>query len=143
MIGGTVALLCLAGAAVAYVLYDKYTSPDRSAPDVVVDNYLRAFLVDRNDVRAQLLVCDDSAQLAELLALRTELQAREERFQIPLKVSWGSLDVRQQDDHLAEVYVQLAISAIVDGLAQTDLQPWHLTTRLGDDWRVCGAMRAK
>ncbi|MET7670749.1 hypothetical protein ABZS39_21795, partial [Micromonospora luteifusca] len=33
---------------------DGAAAPDRSAPDVVVDNYLRAFLVDRNDARANL-----------------------------------------------------------------------------------------
>ena len=50
VVAGVLALLCLGGVATAViVLYNRAATPDRSAPDVVVDNYLRAFLVDRND----------------------------------------------------------------------------------------------
>ena len=41
----------------AYALYDKATAPDRSAPDVAVDNYLRAALFERDAVVAYLFVC--------------------------------------------------------------------------------------
>ena len=55
------------------MLYNRATTPDRSAPDVVVDNYLRAFLVDRNDARADLFTCEGEADLAGVRGLRDEI----------------------------------------------------------------------
>ena len=73
VVAGVLALLCLGGIATAYVWYDRASTPDRSAPDVVVDNYLRAFLVDRNDTRADLFTCESGAELRGVAALRTDL----------------------------------------------------------------------
>ena len=75
VVAGVLALLCLGGWLTGYVLYDRAAAPDRSAPDVVVDNYLRAFLVDRNDTRAdQSPVRARQTWLAELRLLRDDLQ---------------------------------------------------------------------
>ncbi|TYB98018.1 hypothetical protein FXF53_18700 [Micromonospora sp. WP24] len=137
VVAGVLALLCVGAAITGYVLYDRATTPDRSAPDVVVDNYLRAFLVDRNDVRAEQFTCG-KGHPQQLQALRDDLMARQERFGVPITVSWGRLDVQQQDDQ-ALVGVTLIISAAVGGTAQSDRQPWQVSTQLGDDWRVCGA----
>ncbi|MEV4198092.1 hypothetical protein [Micromonospora globbae] len=141
VVAGVVALLCLGGAVTGYVLYDRATAPDRSAPDVVVDNYLRAFLVDRNDVRADQFVCESSGQLDQLRSLRDDLAGREERFKVPITVSWGRLDVQRHGDR-ADVQVNLTVSASVDGIIQSDRQSWTFTTDLDDDWRVCGAVRS-
>ena len=142
VIAGVLALLCLGGAAVGFLFYDRATAPDRSAPDVVVDNYLRAFLVDRNDTRSNLFTCPNSTeQLADLKSLRSDLQAREQRFDTTLSVKWGSLDVQMQGN-TAEVQVDLIISAYVDGVSQSDRQAWRFKVRLDDDWRVCGGSKA-
>ncbi|NJP34081.1 hypothetical protein [Micromonospora thermarum] len=133
--------LLLGGLAAGYVLYDRATAPDRSAPDVVVSGYLHAFLVDRNDARAAGFTCREGASLADLKALRGDLVSREERFATDISVSWGSLMVQREGDE-AIVEVELIISAYVDGIAQTDRQPWRFTTRLTDDWRVCAGSRA-
>ena len=109
VVAGTLAVLCAAGASVAYVAYDRYTSPDQSAPDVTVNNYLQAYMADRNDVRAKALACDDTSKLTELAALRADLVEREQRFQTTFTVKWGKLDVREQGD-TAEVFVDLVIS---------------------------------
>ena len=138
VVAGVMALLCLGGAVVAYVLYDNYTAPDRSAPDVVVDNYLRAYLVDRNDVRADLFTCENSSGLAELQALRTDLQGREERFKTQFVIKWGPLKFVEQGD-TAEVRVKLSMAVWVDSLAHTSYQSWRFVTRLDDAWRVCEA----
>lgn len=132
--------LVLGGIVGGYVLYDRATTPDRSAPDVVVDNYLRAYLVDRSDIRADVFVCGDGASLAELRALREDLAAREARFAVPISVSWGSLAVQREGDE-AVVELELVISAYVDGVSYSDPQPWRFTTRLGEDWRVCAGAR--
>ncbi|MGN9778547.1 hypothetical protein ACTMS0_22675 [Micromonospora sp. H33] len=133
--------LLLGGLAVGYLLYDRATTPDRSAPDVVVSGYLHAYLVDRNDARAGVFTCREGASVAELRALRDDLVSREERFATDISVSWGSLLVRREGNE-AIVEVPLIISAYVDGIAQSDRQPWRFTTRLTDDWRVCAGSRA-
>lgn len=135
------ALFCLAGAAIAYTLYDRFTAPDRSAPDVTVDGYLRAFLVDENDVLADQFTCDGAAAgLAPLRELRADLAAREQRFQVTFVVKWGPLDVQARDG-VAEVTVELLISYQVDNLSYVDHQPWRFVTRDEDGWRVCEATR--
>ncbi|MGI5524358.1 hypothetical protein ACQEUX_25930 [Micromonospora sp. CA-259024] len=142
VVAGVLALLCLGGVAAGYVLYNRASAPDRSAPDVVVDNYLRAFLVDRNDARADLFTCEGGSQLEALRSLRADLLAREERFGVTIAVSWGSLGVEKQNDDAAAVEVTLIISARVDGINQSDRQPWQFDTRLAEGWRVCGGTRA-
>lgn len=134
--------LVLGGIVGGYVLYDRATTPDRSAPEVVVDNYLRAFLVDRDDTLAALFVCGDGASV-ELRSLRDDLISREERFAVPFLISWESLVIRRAGDAAdAEVELIIVISAYVDGVAYSDQQPWRFTTRLADDWRVCAGSRA-
>src|SRR5205807_9927072 len=46
------ALLCLGGLGTALLLYDRATKPDLSTPALVTREYLSAFLVNRDDVRA-------------------------------------------------------------------------------------------
>jgi hypothetical protein len=135
---GVVALLCLTGAAVGYVLYDRATAPDRSAPDVVVDNYLRAFLVDRNDAKAGLFTCDNSDQATDLRALRRICNSRK-RF----NTFWRQVGQPQRsaDGDVARL-VDLTISAFIDGISQSDRQSWRFVTRLQDDWRVCEGVPA-
>ncbi|MBQ1072439.1 hypothetical protein KBX06_04540 [Micromonospora sp. C31] len=137
-----VVALCLGGVAAGYVLYNRAAAPDRSAPDVVVDNYLRAFLVDRNDIRANLFTCGNAGEVGQLRALRDDLIAREKRFATTFMISWGSLQVQvQEQGEGAEVQVDLIIAAHVDGISQSDRQSWRFTTRLDDDWRVCTGAR--
>ena len=97
VLGGMVALLCLGGLGVGLVLYDQATEPDRSAPDVVVDNYLRALLVDRNDAQAALYACEDSRRwLASLQALRDEIdRAGAAVGHVQSRVTWGELTVSE------------------------------------------------
>ncbi|MFE9192204.1 hypothetical protein ACFYL6_21620 [Micromonospora sp. NPDC007208] len=136
VVAGVLALLFLGGVATAYVWYTRASTPDRSAPDVVVDNYLRAFLVDRNDTRAGLFTCESGSQLEALHALRTDLLAREQRYGTTLTVSWGPLAVQKQGE-VAAVGVTLIISARIDGMNQSDRQPWQFDTRLAEGWQVC------
>ncbi|TDB79224.1 hypothetical protein [Micromonospora sp. KC721] len=137
------ALLCVGGAAIGYVLYDRATAPDRSAPDVVVDNYLREFLVNRNDIRADQLVCEGGTakERSQLQLLRDDLLVREERFNTTITVSWGALEVRR-DGNNAQVETVLIISALVEGITQSDRQRWRFRTQLRDHWRVCEAAPA-
>ncbi|MEU4551607.1 hypothetical protein [Micromonospora violae] len=140
VVAGVLALLCLGGVATAYVWYTRASAPDRSAPDVVVDNYLRAFLVDRNDTRADLFTCEDGSQLEALRALRADLLAREQRFATTITVSWGSLAVQKQGE-VAAVEVTLIVSARIDGMNQSDRQTWRFDTQFADGWHLCSGTR--
>ncbi|MFD6752782.1 hypothetical protein [Micromonospora gifhornensis] len=141
VVAGVLAAMCLGGGVVGYLVYDRATTPDRSAPDVAVDNYLRAFLVDRNDVRADLFTCEGNPDLGALQQLRTDLLAREQQFGTNMAVSWGPLQVARTGDE-AVVRVELTFSALIDGNRQTDRQAWAFTTRLSDGWLVCSGARA-
>ncbi|MGC4747793.1 hypothetical protein ACLQ28_19365 [Micromonospora sp. DT201] len=138
VVAAVLALLCLGGLAVGFVLYNRASAPDRSAPDVVVDNYLRAFLVDRNDVRANLFACEGGSQLEALRSLRTDLLAREQQLGVAIMVSWGSLDVIDQGNTTTVVTV-IRRSATVDGVQQSLTDKWRFDVEEHDSWRVCGA----
>ncbi|NED54438.1 hypothetical protein G3I24_26510 [Micromonospora aurantiaca] len=141
VVAGVVAVLCTVGGVVGFVLYDRATAPDRSAPDVVVASYIQTFLDDRNDTKAQEFTCARQTSLDGLRALRDDLIAREQRFNTTISVSWGPLGV-QQSGESAVVEVELIISASVDGISQSDRQRWRFETRREDGWGVCSAQRA-
>ncbi|MGW5082550.1 hypothetical protein [Micromonospora echinospora] len=140
VVAGVLALLCTGGAVVGFVLYDRATAPDRSAPDVVVANYIQAFLDDRNDTKAQEFTCAKQADLGGLRALRDDLASREQRFDTTISVSWGPLAV-QEAGEVAAVEVELIISASVEGISQSERQRWRFETRRDDGWGVCSAQR--
>ncbi len=140
VITGAVAALCLAGGITGFVLYDRATAPDRGTPTVVVDSYLRAFLIDENEVRADLLTCERNADLEQLRQLRSDLEAREQQFGTTMSITWGSVAAKQDGDR-AQVRVEILFSARIDDIRQYDRQPWIFTTQLDKEWRVCSGMR--
>lgn len=141
VIAGALVLLLAAGATVAYVAYDRYTGPDRSAPDVVVDNYLRSYLVYRQDARAGEYACEDASGLAPLHAARVEMTERERELSATFDVSWGALGFVERGD-TADVTVELTITNWVGTLAYSAQQSWRFgTRRVDDEWYVCQATR--
>ncbi|MET8122375.1 hypothetical protein [Micromonospora sp. NPDC005189] len=140
VVAGVLALLCLGGVVAGYVLYNRASAPDRSAPDVVVDNYLRAFLVDRNDARADLFTCEGGSQLESLRSLRTDLLAREQQLGVTILISWGSLDVNDQGDTTSVVTV-IRRSATIDGVQQSLTDTWRFVVEKQDGWRVCSGSK--
>ncbi|TDC82341.1 hypothetical protein E1193_12125 [Micromonospora sp. KC606] len=140
VVAGVLALLCVSGAAVGYVLYDRATAPDRSAPDVVVDNYLREFLVNRNDVRADQLVCEGSTDLGAMEALRFEVEQREANFDVVVRVTWGPLGRSVTADGEI-VSTTLTIAGSSDGQPRSSRrEDWMFDVVERDgQWKVCGA----
>jgi hypothetical protein len=140
VLGGLLALAVM-GAGVLFFLYDRATAPDRSAPDVVVDNYLRAYLVDRNDVKAQLFLCRDSTDLAAVQALRAEVERREAQFNVVVRVSWGPLQ-RSKTVTGETVQTTLTIRSFADGQDRAGRrEDWAFDLIDDDDWRVCAARK--
>jgi hypothetical protein len=67
---GIVPLLCIAGIAIGFHAYDKATRPDRSTPAAVVDNYIHAYLVDRDDTEAGQFACARASGLSAFVDFR-------------------------------------------------------------------------
>ncbi|SCF31471.1 hypothetical protein GA0070216_109147 [Micromonospora matsumotoense] len=141
VVAGVLALLCVGGGVTGYVLYERAATPDRSAPDVVVDNYLREFLVNDNDTRAELLVCDDP-DLKAVAALREELRQREQNYNVVVRVGWGPL-TRLKTSAGESVTTTLTIAGSSDGQQRSSRrEDWTFEViDIRDGWRVCGARK--
>ncbi|MET7876882.1 hypothetical protein ACPXB1_09150 [Micromonospora sp. DT68] len=138
VVGGVLALVGMGAAITGFVWYNRAAAPDRSTPDVAVANYIQSFLADRNDARASEFVCQGGADIEELRLLRDDLIARESRFSAKISTSWEGFVLQRQDD-FAVVEVDVILSAVVDGITQSDRQRWRFETRHQDGWRVCKA----
>lgn len=137
-----VAVAVTGAAGFAFLAYDQATRIDRSEPDLVVSDYLRAYLVDRDDNRAALYTCADAGGLAEMQGWRTrEVAERERDLGVVIGISWGVLTVSDRTDSNAVVTTDLRRSASVDGIPQSVLSTWRFQVVRESGWRVCGATR--
>jgi hypothetical protein len=133
------ALLCLGGIGVTFVLYDDATKIDRSTPDQVVSSYLRAYLVNKDDSAASLLQCKSPGDLSALSAFRDDIESREMRYSIGIRVTWGTLTVTGAGNNTT-VTTNLT-RVIADGSERTS-DSWQFKVVDEDGWRVCGASAA-
>ena len=136
------ALLCLGGTAAAFVFYDKATAPDRSSPHATVDDYLRAFLGQRDDRLAAQYVCQDSSGLSSVRALRADMESREKQFSMSATFSWDVLGESPVQGGV-NVEADIVILAVLDGKSQRALEHWEFFTRdEKNGWRVCDGHEA-
>ncbi len=135
--GGMMALFCLGGVGLFVALYDEATKIERVEPDAVVDNFLAAYLVERDDSKAALYSCESGADLIEIAAYRTDIVEREAKYSIDIRVSWEGLVVATAGDQ-GTVQVDLT-RAIIGSEQLTD--SWTIRIADQDGWRVCGATR--
>lgn len=140
VLAGMMALVCLGLVGLGFVLYNEETRPDRSAPDVVVDNYLRAMLVERDDVRARTFSCRESGELSAISALRREIEERERQFNVDVRVSWGVLQRERVSAEEETVTVDLIIAGFANGQSRSRrTETWKFDVVSDDGWRVCAA----
>jgi hypothetical protein len=140
---GVVLLLCLGGAGVFFSLYDKATKIQRSDPDAVVDSYLGAYFVDRDDQAARLYTCKTGGNLQPMADLRNQITNREKTNGTKVSVDWGSLQVTGSGSDRT-VETDLTISGSSNGQAvSSHAETWdfHLVDQNG--WRVCGATKVR
>jgi hypothetical protein len=142
VVGGVLALLCLGGIGVTFVLYDDATKIDRGAPDTAVDNYLIAYLVKRDDAQAQLFICKRSPDLTAIARLRDEIVRREGEFDVQVGVSWGVLTRTPVGAGEESVRTELTISGAANGQPRSRRnEEWEFRAVDEDGWRVCGATK--
>ncbi|GAB3177092.1 hypothetical protein FHX75_121487 [Micromonospora palomenae] len=141
VVAGVLALLCVSGAVIGYVLYDRATAPDRSAPDVVVVNYLQAVLVARDDSKANLFTC--GGPLPAVDEFRDRMAAREQQLDTVFSVNIENVAVTKTGDKSAVVNAVIRRSATIDGVQQSLTDTWRFEVAdQQEGWRVCSAASA-
>jgi hypothetical protein len=130
------ALLCLGGVGVFVSVYDKATEIKRSAPDAVVDSFLRAYLVDRDDKEAALYQCKSGGDFSKVSAFRSDIVSREGQYSISIVVSWTSLTVASGG---GQTTVTTDIRRTISDGSERTSDTWRFVMVDQDGWRVCGA----
>jgi hypothetical protein len=133
---GILALLCLGGVGVVVSLYDSATAIKRTAPDAVVDSFLGAYLVNRDDKQASLYECKSGGDFADIEAYRNDMLTREKDFSVGIRVSWSSLTVSTQG--AAGTVTTNLVKTATDQSGRVS-NSWQFRVVDQGGWRVCGA----
>lgn len=134
--GGILALLALGVVGATALLYDEATAIKRTDPDVVVDSFLAAFLVNRDDNEARLYQCDSGGDLTEITRFRDEMVQTEKDYSVKVTVTWSSLDVATSGQTGT---VDVDLTQTSSGTVGRDSRAWQIKIVDQDGWRVCGA----
>lgn len=133
---GILSLLCLGGIGVFISLYDEATEIQRSEPDAVVDSFLRAYLVNRDDKEAALFQCKAGGDLSQLAAFRTNIESTEKTYTVGVRITWTALDVAQVGGGTT---VGTDLVRTLSDNSERDSKRWQFTLVDENGWRVCGA----
>ncbi|MGW3604420.1 hypothetical protein [Micromonospora sp. NPDC005161] len=139
VVAGVLALLFLGAAVTAYVLYDRASTPDRSAPDVVVVNYLQAALVSRDPNRAKLFTCDGAVPSLEEFG--AQMVRREQELNVSFSINIENVAVSKVGPTDASVTAVIRRSASIDGVQQSLADTWRFDVQDREGWRVCAGAR--
>ncbi|WP_329019512.1 hypothetical protein OG271_09205 [Micromonospora rifamycinica] len=142
VVAGVLALLCVGGGVTGYLLYDRATTPDRSAPDVVVVSYLQAVLVARDDNRAKLYTCGGS--LPSIDEFRNQMVYRERQLDAVFSINIEDVQVTMTGRSSAVVRAVVRRSATIDGVQQSLADTWRFAVADQEEsWRVCTGERVQ
>ena len=137
MVAGIAALLCLGGVGVFISLYDEATEIKRAEPDAVVDGYLRAYLVNRDEDETRLFTCKSGGDFAAITAFRAEMLQAEAAASTSIQVTWEDLRVSAGE---SQGVVEVDLTRSVGNTEQVT-DTWRFDVVEQDGWRVCGAAR--
>jgi hypothetical protein len=126
----------LGGGAAAFLFYNKATTPDLSSPALVTRKYLAAYLIDRDDVKAAQFQCADDG-LADVHALRSDVDSREKKFGASIAVSVDSVTETNRSGSDASVDADLILSTVIQGQSQHAVEHWTFAVHNDGGWRVC------
>jgi hypothetical protein len=133
---GILALLCLGGVGVFISLYDEATEIKRSAPDAVVDSYLRAYLVNRDEAETALYICE-GGDFSQIEVFRAEVVSLEREHSTSIQFSWEGLRVATSG---SEGSVEVDLTRFISDNEQLT-EVWRFAIVDQDGWRVCGATK--
>lgn len=133
--GGLLALLCVGGTGAFYVLYDEATQIKRTEPDAVVNDFLGAYMRDRNDKAAELYQCA-SEELGKLSSYRADTEKREKEFSTSISISWSIIAM---DVTGTRGTVTADVTRTISDRTGRDSSTWQFAVVDENGWRVCGA----
>lgn len=116
--------------------YDEATRIDRSHPDVVIGEFVDAYLHKRDDAAASLYTCGRRADLHEFSKLRDRIKSEEVEKGTTIQVVLGRSQTSQGGSHVA---TELQLRVGNGSLVVNRLQYWDFVMVEEDGWRVCGA----
>lgn len=123
---------------VALRAYHEATKIDRTTPSVVVREYVEAYLVARDDQRAELFICRNPEGFDDISAARSQLLAEEKSGGVTTQVVPARLT---ESDGGRLVTAELKINQGSGLHTDRRTQYWRFTMVDEDGWRVCGAER--
>jgi hypothetical protein len=132
-----VGLLCLGGGAAAFLYYDRATQPDLRTPVVVSLEYLRAYLVDRDDTKAAQFACGGHASLKDIASFRDDVDNRQRTYGVAITVSVDGVFETARSGSTATTSADLALTTTIQGQPQRAVEHWSFGLRNEGGWRVC------
>lgn len=135
---GVIAILCLGGVGVFVALYDGATQIKRTSPDAVVADFLRSYLINRDDKQVTLFICDSGPDLGEISAFRQDVVSKEHQFSVGIRITWTAFTV---DTGGGKGTVTTTIVRTVTDPPGRDSSAWRFQVIDENGWRVCGATR--
>jgi hypothetical protein len=133
--GGFLVLLCVGGVGAFFVLYDEATEIKRTNPDAVVNDFLGAYLRERDDKAAELYRCT-SGDFEKFAAYREDTERREQDHSTSISISWAIVSMNVTGTGGT---VSADVTRTIVGRAGRDGSTWQFTVVDQDGWRVCGA----
>jgi hypothetical protein len=133
---GILTLLCLGGVGVAIALYEGATEIKRSEPGTVVDGYLRAYLVNRDEAETALYTCKQG-DFSQIEMFRAGILSLEQEHSTTIQFAWEGLRVATNG---AEGSVEVDLTRFISDNEQL-IEVWRFAVVDQDGWRVCGATK--
>lgn len=118
--------------------YNRVTRIDRSHSEVVVGEFVDAYLNKRDDARAALFACDGQRSLDSLATLRASIQADEDKYATHVSTVLGRSSVEANGN---VVDIDLEFRRASGALTVKWLQRWRFMLKNDGGWRVCSAER--
>lgn len=137
---GVAALICLGGSLTFYIWYDKTTTPDRSTPEGVVEQYVDVKFNLRDDARAKLFECP-SADVVDIDGTLRDVKVLEARFSTSATIRPASFAVSVNGNE-ADVASTLDIVVTESGGGQSITeQKWKFRLSKTNTWLLCSATK--
>jgi len=130
VVAGFLVTLGAVAAGTLFYFYDQATAIDRSTPEVVVSQFLRAALVEKDPRRLSLFTCQQWSTEGAMAAAAPPADER-------IAASWGGDLAAEMSGGSATVDVRVQFADEDGALAVVSKRVWTFELENQDGWRVC------
>ncbi|GIF07759.1 hypothetical protein Asi03nite_52970 [Actinoplanes siamensis] len=117
-------------------LYDDATEIKRTDPNIVLVEFLGAYLTDRDDQEAELYSCKAGVEFSQLREFRDEVKRVEVNYSVGIVVAWKNLSIQVLGNRAT---ARVDIVRTISGGGEETFDPWKFEMSDEDGWRVCSA----